>query len=152
MSSRSSFATLFAASLLTGCAAQVAQRERGFCGESFCLSSVATDQVQVSSPVEDFTLYRVSMGARTFVIYEGTQPMPPGRRVRSIRTNIRGARATLYRHDRASEVRIDRGVLRRRFLLLGEPTPPPQYIVATTACPSAGDCGIVGFSRLIVPR
>lgn len=125
--------------------------ERSFCGESFCLSSVDSDQVQVSSPVEDFTLYRLSMGARTFVIYEGSQPMPPGRRVRGIRTNIRGARATVFRDEQVIEVRIDRGPL-RRILRLEDPAPPPQYIVVTTACASAGDCGIVDFSRLIVPR
>lgn len=137
--------------MAAGCASNVAHQANQFCGESFCLSSVAADNVQTSSPVEDFHLYRVTMGTRTYQIYEGNQPMRPGRLLRAIRTHIPGARAAIYRGEETIEARIDRG-LPQTPIPLNAPTPLPQYVVAYAVCPQNEDCGIEEFVGPIVPR
>ena len=141
-----------AAIMAAGCATTAVQGERGFCGISFCLLSISADRVQVSSTTpEDFKLYRVTTEAGLFTIYEGNFPMRPGRRVRRISSNIRGAMAEIFRNGEVIEARIDRGIV-DGFGSIGEPAPLPQYIVAYRNCTDEGDCGVAEFSRLIVPR
>ena len=134
--------------ILTSCQSPVEQPK--FCGETFCLRSVAPEQVTKTTPVEDFNIYKISHQEREYSIYEGDNPQPPGRFVRSIKSSYPANNVRMFRGNGVLEVRFDQGPRTRPFAI-GE-TRQVQFLVLWTRCADDQECGIEDFARLVVPH
>lgn len=121
-----------------------------YCGDTFCLNSISADRVTKTTPVDDFNIYKIHYNGREYFIYEGDNPQPPGRYLRSIRSSYPTNTVQMFRGDDMVEVRFDQGPRTRPFAI-GEAA-GAQFLVAWTPCANDQECKIEEFARLIVAR
>ena len=62
--------------LLCACGESVQAQHRWHCGEAFAIDLEAAENVETTSPVEDFVLHRLTTPSGLVVIYEGNAPQP----------------------------------------------------------------------------
>jgi hypothetical protein len=119
-----------------------------YCGESFCINTTQTISVSKTTPVEDFNLYKIEFNKRTYQIYEGNYPQPPGQLVRRIRSE--GSETVdLYRSNGIITLKFDRGRPKNPVVSADERI--PRYLMAWTRCPASEECSLPEFWNLINP-